>query len=1004
MLSFPTQMDDQQLVGRSEESAILASCLSASLPDGKSAVLIRGRPGFGKSYLVTRFARQAQQQGVLVGRCSLITSNRDTPYSLWIRILEDLMVALEREAPGEAPATWVFGEDVAALEHIVPHLVGTNPKPLASATLRSQITYDLVRLFARLVHRSPVLLILDNLQFADESSLAVFRDLCHALPLQDQLTLCVTVREPYDVTSPHLAAAIFSFINELQAYQILLKPFTREDVATFLASCGAEPTVELVDEVYRTTEGNPLFVAQFGAVDAHGCRDLTGKFDSATTESVETRIFEYFQLRLNELHAQTRLVLGSATVLGGEFTIAELSAVVGDVVTPDSLEDSVRDAVFHSLLEEIPNTTNNQALYRFYHELVRTAVIHATAITTLQEAHSRMATYLMEIEHQLPPEDEIPLGNLLSRGKQLARIGNHLLRSGRPASLSAGVDRLLQAGELFLSGGAWEDAEGVFTRLLAEHSDNLPLRDAGRVACGRGKVRLFDGRKHESFAFLRSAIDRFAAAGDSERLVEAALQPVLLEPGHTPLLGLLRHAAATLQESDQNRPRLDAYDAVARALIAGEFERSFTVLDAILRSEALEDVSPIDGLRARGFLAFLQVRLSRFPEARDTLDQMQEIATAEYDPVTACIVAGAEFEIARINGELHRARDIMLRRQAVDERIGDRSLRTESSLRLGRLAFRDGDLPVARRYLRQALHNDPDHPQTQSNLIMLECTLGHYEEAETLLQPLVDRAEAQDPGPHPVFVAAAAALATMALFSDTSNRSMTESRLLQAYRMVRRARDDSPEHPYIATRRQVISAVIAYHLSRPEESEHLLAELTHATHYHTIDPGHIERARGLLHFLSSSWDGGARYLERAAMTFRKSNDLPRVVLVESEYTAELFVKDPVTAEVHRKRLVSTCRQHGLLGLEDRLTRISRSADILKPSPDIATLLQRLTIREREVLGLLAKGMSDKEIAACLTISNHTASNHVRHILTKSGCVNRTQAVARLTAQDFHTST
>jgi DNA-binding NarL/FixJ family response regulator len=52
----------------------------------------------------------------------------------------------------------------------------------------------------------------------------------------------------------------------------------------------------------------------------------------------------------------------------------------------------------------------------------------------------------------------------------------------------------------------------------------------------------------------------------------------------------------------------------------------------------------------------------------------------------------------------------------------------------------------------------------------------------------------------------------------------------------------------------------------------------------------------------------------------------------------------------------------------------------------------LTDRELEVLGLLAKGLANKQIAVALGISEHTVKFHVSSIYTKLNVTNRTEAV------------
>jgi len=63
------------------------------------------------------------------------------------------------------------------------------------------------------------------------------------------------------------------------------------------------------------------------------------------------------------------------------------------------------------------------------------------------------------------------------------------------------------------------------------------------------------------------------------------------------------------------------------------------------------------------------------------------------------------------------------------------------------------------------------------------------------------------------------------------------------------------------------------------------------------------------------------------------------------------------------------------------------------SHPLAELPEPLTRREREVLQMLAAGLANKEIAARLNISDHTAKFHVAAILGKLGAATRTEAVA-----------
>ena len=68
--------------------------------------------------------------------------------------------------------------------------------------------------------------------------------------------------------------------------------------------------------------------------------------------------------------------------------------------------------------------------------------------------------------------------------------------------------------------------------------------------------------------------------------------------------------------------------------------------------------------------------------------------------------------------------------------------------------------------------------------------------------------------------------------------------------------------------------------------------------------------------------------------------------------------------------------------------------MLVAAPDASDAESALTPREVEVLGLLAEGASNKDIARRLGISVHTAKFHVGQLLDKLDATGRTDAVAQ----------
>ena len=72
--------------------------------------------------------------------------------------------------------------------------------------------------------------------------------------------------------------------------------------------------------------------------------------------------------------------------------------------------------------------------------------------------------------------------------------------------------------------------------------------------------------------------------------------------------------------------------------------------------------------------------------------------------------------------------------------------------------------------------------------------------------------------------------------------------------------------------------------------------------------------------------------------------------------------------------------------------IERHLQLVQPSTELVARLVRMTEREREVLTLVARGLSNAEIATALHLGEATVRTHIGHVFAKAGARDRAQAV------------
>jgi DNA-binding NarL/FixJ family response regulator len=143
-------------------------------------------------------------------------------------------------------------------------------------------------------------------------------------------------------------------------------------------------------------------------------------------------------------------------------------------------------------------------------------------------------------------------------------------------------------------------------------------------------------------------------------------------------------------------------------------------------------------------------------------------------------------------------------------------------------------------------------------------------------------------------------------------------------------------------------------------------------------------------------------LEATRQILGVADDPPRVIVLTT-FDLDEYVYDALRAgasgfllkDAPEDQLVAAIRvaaDGGSMFAPSVTRRLVERFATVAAVPRDASELDRLTPRETEVMRLIARGMSNGEIAATLVVTEHTAKTHVAHILEKLGLRDRVQAV------------
>jgi tetratricopeptide (TPR) repeat protein len=471
-----TALLETPLVGRREP---LEQLRAAARADGTAVVLVTGEGGIGKTRLIAEVVRESEGAEVLYGRCD---EDELFPFGPWIEMLGTALTRV-----GDEELTVLLGEEGPEIARLLPELRSRLPGLAASSTTDPEhqlrrLYGAVIALLRRLGARRPLIAIIDDLHWADRSSLLLARHVVRALGAGS--ALLIGAYRDTDLSDRHpLVEVLADLERDGPLARIHLRGLDVTEIAAIAAADGH--AVESAEEIREQTGGNPFFVKQ-----------LVRHLEESRTGTVSAGLRDVIVRRVARLGDEAGRVLRVAALLGREFDLRLLAPVVerGEDELLDDLDAAVKAGI---LWEGAPGR------YTFVHALVRTALEHELSATRRALLHRRIGEAI-----------EARYGERLD--PWLAELTRHFTAAG-PEGAERAVAYALRAAEQATGRVAYaEAAEFLQAALAVEPDDARLLHDLGLA-----QWRL--GRAAEARETLERAADAARRSGAAELVARAAL-------------------------------------------------------------------------------------------------------------------------------------------------------------------------------------------------------------------------------------------------------------------------------------------------------------------------------------------------------------------------------------------------------------------------------------------------------------------------------------------------
>ena len=491
----PPAIREIQLIDRVEEMRLLREAADRAVHGEGGVVFLYGKAGIGKTRLARELGAYARSRGmqVLSGRCpALFRMDGVPPYVLWKEVIKDYLEACTPEQ-----LYTVIGFYPIEVSKLVPELkqkLRTIPQsfPLSPEHSRDRLFEAVSQFISNISKETPLLVILDDLQWTDQSSLLLLHYLARGV-YKKPLLLLGAYRDTY-VDEKHPLSPVLTELNRERLLQsVPLKRLSFDDVSEMIKRILEQDNVskEFCKLVYEKTRGNPFFIEEviksLKEEEVLYREENKWKIKEVSRIEFPKTVKSVIKRRIGRLGDECQHVLTLASFVGKDFTFEALSGVTG--VEEDKLLELMEKMLKAELVKE--RVIRGEGVYSFADIIVRDVVYEEVSFSRRKRLHDVVGRALEKVYAKKIDE-------------HLGELALHFLESGDEEKA---LDYFLKAGEKAAKVYANSEAASYFQSALSllEEKEG-ELREKGRVLERLGGIKRLVGEHNTCMKHWNDAL------------------------------------------------------------------------------------------------------------------------------------------------------------------------------------------------------------------------------------------------------------------------------------------------------------------------------------------------------------------------------------------------------------------------------------------------------------------------------------------------------------------